>query len=204
MCKICGFDTKNITINRILYHKCPNCGFLYKDKSVILSSEEEFDRYKHHNNNDEGYYNYQMNFYEMIKPFLKGEVLDYGCGDNHILSNILNDQGYHSSFYDLYFYDDKTILNQIYDVIILEEVIEHLKNPIVVLKELVKILSKEGHIIIRTNLLKESINLGSWWYLRDSTHISFFTYDSFLICSQLLGLDIIYCNDKDLIIMKRV
>ena len=204
MCKICGFDTENLIINRILYHKCPNCGFLCKDDSFILSMEDEFDRYKHHNNNDENYFIYQKNFYEMIKPYLKGKILDYGCGDNHILSNIINDEGYISSYYDLYFYDDKSVLNKVYDSIILEEVIEHLKDPVNILKNLIKSMRKEGHLIIRTNLLKESINLNSWWYLRDSTHISFFTYESFLKCCELFGLDIIYCNDKDLIIMKRV
>lgn len=204
MCKICGFEDENLNINSILYHKCLKCGFLSKDDSHILSSEEEHKRYRLHNNNDEGYYNYQKKFFLQIEPYLFGDVLDYGCGDNHILANIISSNGYNSSYYDLYFYNENSVLEKLYDVIILEEVIEHIKDPLLLLKKLKLLLNVSGKLIIRTNLLKDSINLNNWWYLRDTTHISFFTYESFLKCSQLLGMNIIYCNEKDLIIMKKV
>ena len=103
----------------------------------------------------------------------------------------------------MYFYPENDVFNNIFDVIILEEVIEHIENPLFLLKRLIEMLKVDGKIIIRTNMLKDTINLNSWWYLRDTTHISFFTYHSFLICSQLLGMNIIYCNEKDLIIMKK-
>lgn len=204
MCKICGFKTKKIEINGIIYHKCLNCGFMYKDESHILSSELEFDRYKLHNNNDKDYYLYQKSFFEEIEKYLSGNILDYGCGDNHILSNIINEEGYYCSFYDLYFYDNEDTLLNLYNVIILEEVIEHLKSPITILKKLYSLLNKDGLFIIRTRLLNKNINLNSWWYLRDTTHISFFSFKSFQICCELLRMNIIYCNDKDLIILKKV
>ena len=94
MCKICGFETEKQVINNILYHKCKNCGFLSKDDLYMLSSDLEFERYKRHNNNDSGYINYQTNFYLMIKDYLKGKILDSGCGDNHILANIIEKNGY--------------------------------------------------------------------------------------------------------------
>lgn len=203
MCKICGFKTEKITINSVLYHKCLNCGFLSKDESYIISDEMEYERYKLHNNNDENYLTYQNNFYEMIKDYLNGDILDYGCGDNHVLSTILCKNGYDSFYYDLYFYKNEDVFVKSYDVIILEEVIEHLMEPILVLKRLSKLLKKDGRLIIRTNFIKDGTNLNSWWYLRDITHISFFTLNSFSICSQLLGLNIIYCNEKDIIIMKK-
>lgn len=203
MCKICGFKTEKLIINSILYHRCTNCGFLRKDEKHLLDDNEEFERYQKHNNNDENYVSYQRNFYLQIEQYLFNDVLDFGCGDNHVLSSIIKENGFNSYFYDLYFYNDETIFSKLYDVIILEEVIEHIENPLFLLKRLIEMLKVDGKIIIRTNMLKDTINLNSWWYLRDTTHISFFTYHSFLICSQLLGMNIIYCNEKDLIIMKK-
>lgn len=204
MCKICGFKTEKREINNITYHVCRNCDFLFKDDAHLLSKELEFNRYKQHNNNDENYFNYLSNVYDGISSYVCGRVLDYGCGDNHFLANIVSNNGYICDYYDLYFYPDENYLNNKYHTIILSEVIEHLSNPLSELEKLVSILEKDGHLIIKTNLLNENINLNSWWYLRDSTHVCFYSYKTFLKVCELFSLEIIYCNDKDLIILKKV
>lgn len=204
MCKICGNSTKLLSINNIFYRKCSLCDFLFKTDEYILSSKSEFERYKLHNNNDQGYIDYQKNFYNDIKGFLYGKVLDYGCGDNHVLASIISDSGFDSSFYDLYFYHDEKVLNEKYDIIILEEVIEHLKDPLGEIKKLLEILNNSGKIIIRTQLLNYKVDLSKWWYLRDSTHISFFSFKTFKYICELFNLNIIYCNDKDILVLEKV
>ena len=204
MCKICGLPSNELILNKISYEKCPGCNFLAKKDSFIVSSEKEFERYQNHENDDSsGYRDYQTRFYEMIKDFLGECVLDYGCGNNHILSNILNEYGINSNYYDLYFYPEINYKNTKYDSIILEEVIEHLKDPISVLKDLILLLNDNGRLIIRTNLITDKIDLNNWWYLRDITHISFFEFKTFETICELLSLKIIYCNSKDLIILQK-
>ncbi len=204
MCKICGSLTKKITINKLNYDFCENCGFLCKTADFILSKEDEFNRYLLHNNSsNENYINYQENFFNEIKVFLGPKVLDYGCGNNHILADILSKNNYITSFYDLYFYPSENYEKHHYDAIILEEVIEHIEEPLTVLERLVGMLNNKGKIIIRTNLIPANVLEGKWWYLRDTTHISFFDIKTFQYISNLFSLSIIYCNDKDLIVFEK-
>lgn len=202
MCKICKMQTEPLMLRGLKYHYCSNCGFLAKDDRLIVSLDKEYERYKlHHNDLDLGYQNYQNQFLEAIKPFLRGKIFDFGCGDNHVLSTLLAQNGFASFYYDKFFYKDLAVFNQKYGTIILEEVIEHLAYPLETLKKLATILTKDGVFIIRTNLFNEKTNLENWWYLRDITHLSFFQEKTFLeICKSLL-LHFIYSNGKDIIIL---
>lgn len=205
MCKICKNKTIDKAIKNINYHFCPFCGFLAKDDSVILDSDKEFERYQKHDNNDNmGYVKYQEDFYQMIKDYLGKNVLDYGCGNGHILANIINKNEHVCSYYDLYFYPKENIEKSLYNAIILEEVVEHLKDPVLVLSNVIKFLDSNGNLIIRTRFIPSNVFDSDWWYLRDTTHISFFDIKTFEYLSKVFGLEIIYCNDKDLIILKKV
>ena len=164
MCKICGSLTKNITINKINYDFCESCLFLCKTDEFILPPQAEFERYLHHNNSDnEGYLKYQENFLDEIRGFLGERVLDYGCGANHILADILRKNNYDADYFDLYFYPNQNYEKHLYDAIILEEVIEHLSQPMDVLNKLISLLSKGGKIIIRTNFIPDNVFDGKWW-----------------------------------------
>ena len=135
----------------------------------------------------------------MINEYLTGKTLDFGCGDNHILATLIG-----ADYYDKYFYPNENYLHEIYDTIIMEEVIEHLVNPLDELAKLVNVLTNKGKLIIRTQLLKTDADLEKWWYLRDETHVCFYSYQTFKRICELFSLKIIYCNDKDLIILKKV
>ena len=205
LCKICGNKTFTITIDKIEYSLCDNCGFLAKTPNFIPDENEEYSRYLlHDNDQNDGYISYQEKFYNDIKNFLGKSVLDYGCGNNHILSDILEKNGFNSSYYDLYFYPNENYKKARYDAIILEEVIEHLSNPLSVLKELIPLLNEGGNLVVRTQFVPTDFLTKKWWYFRDITHISFFNFHTFEYLSKLLSLQIIYCNEKDLIILKKV
>ena len=204
MCKICGKDTIKKVINNYEYDFCPCCGFLAKDDKYILNSAEEFDRYLKHNNGDnDGYIKYQEKFYLEIKDFLGQNNLDFGCGANHILANILNENNHKTSFFDLYFYPDENYKKHLYDAIILEEVIEHLASPAEVIQEISKLLNSKGKIIVRTQFIPEDVFTKNWWYLRDTTHISFFDLKTFDYLCEHFNFKNIYCNGKDLIILQK-
>ncbi len=204
MCKICCNNSIKKVINKIEYDFCPICGFLSKDEKYILDSKSEHERYLKHNNDDNaGYKNYQEKFYLEIKEYLGKTNLDFGCGEGKVLANILNENGYETLAYDLYFHSEVKYEKHLYDAIILEEVIEHLKDPMQVVMTLTKLLNDDGKIIIRTQFIPSDVFTSNWWYLRDSTHISFFKYETFKYICKYFSLQIIYCNDKDLIILQR-
>lgn len=204
MCKICKNETVIKEIGKIKYNYCLNCGFLCKEDSFVLNCDEEFARYKKHNNDyNIDYVKYQEKFFHEISGFLGNKALDFGCGNHHILADIINQNNINCNYYDLYFYPDKNYEKHLYDAIILEEVIEHIKDPLPLLKHLVTFLNDSGKLIIRTLLIPSDIFDKNWWYLRDSTHISFFDLKTFLFICDYLKLKIIYFNDKDLIILQK-
>jgi hypothetical protein len=203
LCKICGKTTYSINIKGIDYEKCEYCGLLAKMDEFILPPEDEYNRYLlHDNDNSADYFNYQEKFYFEIKDFLKDNVLDYGCGNNHMLVNVMEKYGIKSNYFDFYFYNDTNYEKDRYKAIILEEVIEHLKDPVEVLKHLYDLLETGGNIIIRTRFMTDEIN-PNWWYLRDTTHISFFSVKTFQYLCGIFNMKIIYCNDIDVIILKK-
>lgn len=161
----CGGKFENIEINDIMYEQCSSCGYLRKITN--LSSKEEKERYDMHVC-DSGYLKYMEMVYEKIKPYIKGVALDFGCGQIHALSDLVN-KDFKCFYYDLYYYP--TMPNESFDTIILIEVFEHVKDIYSLMIELKNMLNSFGRIIIMTQVKKYP--LSKWWYMRDKTHISF-------------------------------
>ena len=199
MCKICKKPTIKLQVGKLFYYQCSFCGFLEKSSEHHLSEEKEYQRYLQHDNNiNDGYLRYQKTFLEQIRQHLGTKVLDFGCGESHLLASLIG-----CTYYDKYFYPNQDIYCNWYDTIIMEEVIEHLYDPVEELTRLDKLLIRGGKLVIRTQFLKDNTNLSEWWYLRDQTHISFFQTKTFNVICELFNYRIIYCNDFDLIILQK-
>jgi 2-polyprenyl-3-methyl-5-hydroxy-6-metoxy-1,4-benzoquinol methylase len=125
-----------------------------------------------------------------------GKILDLGCGMGwfmSVLSKKWNKVGVDCSKFalknasnfcytilsDVLSYTKKC--NEKYDYILMSHVIEHLDNPVLVIKNLKKLLKKNGQLILETpdfdspaaRLFNNRFRL-----LIDPTHISLFTLDS--------------------------
>jgi len=90
-------------------------------------------------------------------------------------------------------------LNQKYDVIICADILEHLINPEIVLKNLIKMISPNGKIIISLPNVAFLLNrilllLGKWEYREfgtlDKTHLRFYTISSLARMVESVGLEI--------------
>lgn len=179
-CKICRSKTKLLNG---FYH-CLNCNFIMKKN--IVSEEAEKNRYLLHKEGED-YFKYLHN---LFKDYLKKDdiILDFGSGKSNALAQSF--PKYNITSYDYYFnqvaYDDKK-----YDVIILNEVIEHIEYPLEVLENLRKMLKEEGFILIQTGLTDKIEDINKWWYTRDITHISFFSLNTFSYIAQKLNLNLI-------------
>ena len=193
----CGKNMERINISRNIYYKCNHCQYLKKDK--ILSLESQKNRYDQHIC-DEAYLLYMEDTYKRIKPYLtEGVSLDFGCGKIHALSDILNSKGYPTNYYDLFYYPDFHAKK--YQNIIMIEVLEHLEEPLKELKKLFNNLVIGGRIIIHTKPIPQTIE--NWWYLRDTTHVSFIKKETLLIWGQILGFNLIEANG-DIFVLERI
>ncbi len=206
-CKICNVQITQVeVINNINYCFCNNCDFVFKDLASKLSKKEEEERYLQHNNSikDLKYVAYLNNFINLtIIPFYtKGLLLDYGCGPNPVLGQLLANN-YEVEVYDPFFFPDKAYSKHKYDIITTTEVIEHVDDIIAFLEHLKSLLKDDGIICIMTQFNNYNLNqFKSWFYIRDITHIAFLNLTTFKYLANQLNLEIIKTNNKNFVVLK--
>jgi 2-polyprenyl-3-methyl-5-hydroxy-6-metoxy-1,4-benzoquinol methylase len=146
-----------------------------------VSEIQEKKRYEAHENEcfDLDYQGYMENIASVIVPYLQsGEKgLDFGCGRSKMLEKILTGKGFQVTSYDKYFHP-LISSNEVFDFVMLSEVIEHLRNPVRDLQEIKKYLNLGGKLFIKTKILPPS-GFDQWFYNRDITHVQFFSEKSF-------------------------
>ncbi len=101
------------------------------------------------------------------QPPLK--ILDYGSGPEPSMAQLLTEAGYEVSLFDPYFQPLRPTGD--FDLILLHEVFEHLREPRTELEKIKQQLRAGGRLVIRTEL--RPADFENWWYARDNTHILF-------------------------------
>lgn len=210
-CTICNSEvlTFRSDTQNIAYHRCPNCDLISKDESSYISIEEETKLYLYHHNSLESmdYVNYLKNFvHKAILPYHKGyQLLEFGSGPTPVLTSILKDEyGFTVQIYDKIFSKNKNYLDYQYDVITCTEVIEHIGELIPLFKEWNKLLLNNGIISVMTlfHPIENDVFL-KWWYIRDKTHINFFSRRTFEVIAKMFQLEIVFCDNHRMIVMRK-
>jgi SAM-dependent methyltransferase len=185
---------------KIIFYRCNNCLGLFLSKELILSNEDEFKRYKKHNNdiNDIKY----QNFVNPILDFTfnnfnkENKGLDFGSGSGPVISKLLMDKEYNIKQYDPYFSNNPKLLDKKYDYIICCEVIEHFNNPYKEFKLLKELLNPKGMIICMTNIYNEEIVFKDWNYKNDKTHIFIYQKETLNFIKEKYGFNDILIKDR--------
>ncbi|PLW80703.1 hypothetical protein C0585_01285 [Candidatus Woesearchaeota archaeon] len=112
--------------------------------------------------------NYVNWIYEIIKPSLKGDILEVGSGVGALTSFIEKEKKvfpidirkydhYHSIKKPIIFdiQDDPSILKRKFDTILCVNVLEHIENDINSLNNMRKLLKKEGNLILFVPAIKK-------------------------------------------------
>ncbi len=164
---------------------CQECSLIFLDKLYFTSQEKLDDFYKGEYLNE--YYNdgkndilfnfnnklpYQNLRKERISNYLNNDtkVLDIGCGPGYFLESIRADvaevagveknhdeRRFVSDYLKIPCYEDHTLIKKKYDVIVLNQVVEHIYNPVSFLIELSSILSEKGVFVIEVPSASNSI-----------------------------------------------
>jgi len=212
-CNICGcedFDKKRIDFKKWgrTYYKCNNCQFIFCDENDILTEKEESKKYEKHNNfiDDPEYRAYFKRFIDEVREYIpKGsQILDYGSGPEPVLADVFKELGYSPKTYDKYFNENSKYKDFNYDVITSTEVFEHIYRPMEVLKDLDKLLNRNGHIILMTNFhYNDWERFRNWWYMKDLTHIVFFNERTFEVLAKELNYEVVYNNNKNIVVLRK-
>ena len=193
----CNNIMKLVKVNNYEMYVCEKCGHMKKKN--ILPDELQKIRYDNHIC-DEGYIKYMNNVYGKISKYLNAGIsLDYGCGQIHALSDILNSNNQKCDYYDLFYYNK--LENKKYDNVILIEVIEHIEDIVSEILKIKEMLNDNGRVIIMTNFIPDNIN--NWWYLRDSTHVSFLNESSIIELAKIVEMDVEINRDINLFVLMK-
>ena len=202
-CKICGCETEEFHHEKfeMIFHQCTSCDFIWKDSSIHVGPEEELEIYETHNNsiNDKKYVRYLKDFVEACALPFTGEIkegLDFGSGPEPVLSQVMErDYGISMDIYDKFYSTDKVYRDRTYDLVTSTEVVEHLDDPLKYFSLFKSLLKDDGVLAIMTLFHPEDRErFLEWFYIRDQSHISFYTPRTMEVLSEKVGLEFIYTN----------
>ena len=193
-----------------IYHACDCCGFISKDKEDHVSAQAQHTIYDSHHNSIEDpvyveYFNHFLS--EAVFPYVRNGKcgLDFGSGPSPVLAQLLTETyGYDMEIYDLFYSPIKSYLGKTYDLITVTEVVEHLEHPLNYFALFSEHLNKDGVLAIMTHFhhhRDEDFLL--WHYIRDRSHISFFSERTFEIIADKLKLKIVYTDHKKFITFEK-
>lgn len=184
-CPLCGRQAPEpfFEDHQRAYLRCTQCRLVFVPSADWLSPAEEKAVYDRHRNDpdDAGYRSFLSRLgaplLEKLPPKQKG--LDFGCGPGPALARMLTEHGHQVSLYDPFYFRDRAVLTAAYDFITATEVVEHLRHPGRVFVDLFGMLRPGGWLGVMTKLVIDREAFRSWHYIRDPTHISFFSRDTF-------------------------
>lgn len=165
------------------YHLCSECQLIFvppPERPDIIAEKAEYDKHDNHAG-DDGYRDFLSRLAEpLLEKIEPGSLgLDFGSGPGPLLASMLREAGMRVRTYDVFYDPDASVWYQDYDFITCTEVIEHLHNPGREFKRLFGALKAGGWLAIMTKRVKDHEAFTNWHYIRDLTHVSFFSEATF-------------------------
>ena len=207
-CPLCHNHTSNFEespLNKRIYFSCSVCKLVFLSPDSYLDADEELRRYAFHQNSIEskGYVEFLNRIIDPSLSFINETMhgLDYGCGPDSVLSKLLNLQNINSDYYDPFFYPN--LLNREYDFIFATECLEHFFSPKKEFETIMSHLKSGGFLFIMTEFNVNPDKFLEWYYIKDPTHVCFYSLDSFEYISQKFGSDIVYFDNTRVVVFKK-
>jgi SAM-dependent methyltransferase len=164
------------------YLRCRRCALVFVPPQFHLRPEEERAVYELHENHvdDRGYRKFLGRLAEPLLERLPAGAcgLDFGCGPAPALAAMLEEAGHRVVLYDTFFFPEPESLSQPLDFITATEVVEHLHGPREVLEQLWSLLRPGGWLGLMTKLVRDPESFARWHYIRDPTHVCFFSRET--------------------------
>jgi hypothetical protein len=171
-----------------------------------LSPAAEQDRYARHHNaaTDSGYVAYLSAVVDTVLavagPEL-GPTLDFGCGEHAVLTGLLRRRGIDCTPYDPLYGIGGDAPGRTYRTIVACEVVEHFRDPRAEFARLGRLLAPGGRLVIRTGLVTPAVDLATWWYARDPTHIAFYRVETIDAAARSLGLQRTWTDRREYVVL---
>lgn len=178
------------------YNQCVECALVFVPSEYWLSPAEEKAYYDLHENSeqDAGYRRFLSRCADpliaTLPPASRG--LDFGCGPAPLLARMLAEAGHQMALYDHFYYPDPDVLQEQYDFVVSTEVVEHLCAPQAELERLWALIHRHGVLALMTKLVISRERFANWHYIRDPTHIVFFSAATFEWLAQKFNAELTF------------
>ena len=198
-------------------HQCQDCGLIFAHKMPQKEVLEKYyshglfhDQINDHYNREFLRFSYKLSLIrcKLIKKEIMQfngtpKVIDIGAGSARfgiafkefyktaIYETVEPDSGAHNNYgdwVDQHYKDIADVHDKNYDLVVMNQVLEHLPDPIEFLKSVCKLLKDQGYIYIdvpyKDFLFKPSVE----------PHLLFWNHNSFSLLIELVGLKLIFCD----------
>ena len=203
-CPLCrSHDTgKYCEDDRRSYVKCRRCDLIFVPKRFHPSAESAKARYDLHRNspNDPGYRSFLMGIVNpIVENVPKGRKgLDYGSGPTPVLTEMLRQRGYGMESYDIHYAANPSVLTRKYDFLTCCETAEHFSEPRKEWERFLALIGADGIIAVKTEPMRETRDFSSWHYIRDETHVCFYSKGTFRWLADFGGFTLEYSGNTAL------
>lgn len=207
-CPLCGQGTT------VLYHadrmrdyfRCSFCCLVFVPERFHLDPAAEKAEYDLHENrpDDPGYRRFLSRLTEpLLARIGSGKTgLDFGCGPGPALPAMLAECGHAVDRYDPFYFDDPSVFGKSYDFICATEVVEHLRHPGREFDRLFAMLKPGGWLGIMTKRVIDREAFRRWHYIRDRTHIVFFSRETFEYLAERFRAELVFAGSDGVLMRK--
>lgn len=206
-CPLCGSNEVDDFAEASHRHflVCKRCSLVFAEPADLPDPSTEKNRYQQHQNSkaDEGYVKFLKQAIEPALELISSEsrMLDYGCGPEPVLSQLLEEKGFYCQNFDPFFYPKEP--EEKFDCIFSTETFEHFHYSHKELKKLTHLLNENGLLVVMTEFYQDAAHFSNWWYTRDFTHVTFYNQSTFeYICSHF-GFTLQYTDGKRVVILRK-
>lgn len=185
-CRICDNSAVAFFEDSRTFYLCKNCGLIFTD--CPLSPRDIEKHYQNQWSSGLDWNSFARSLLDAVSPVIRpGSVLDFGSGAG-LLADAISSVGLVVDRYEPMVHGEfKAEKYGSYDMVILNEVVEHLVDVMGVFDQVCRTVRPGGVIYIGTLMTDAMINepsgfhelFGRWWYKDDQTHVSFFCQRTF-------------------------
>ncbi|MFT5728098.1 MAG: hypothetical protein ACI8PB_002250 [Desulforhopalus sp.] len=188
------------------YNRCAICKLVFVPEPFHVTPEREKQEYDLHENNceDEGYLRFLSRFSDPFVKTLKDQKngLDFGCGPGPALAGLIEQHGHSVALYDPLYRNDKTVLSKEYDFVTATEVVEHFRDPAKEFAQLFQMIVSGGYLGIMTKMVKDDAAFKTWHYIRDPTHVAFYSKETFTYIADQFGASVTFVTNDVIFFQK--
>ncbi len=211
LCPLCqSHDLKPLQHRDVpgdLFH-CQICDLIFKEAQTYLPWSEQKTRYDQHRNDIEnpGYVQFFEQLLGPLRQHLRPNIsaLDWGSGPGEapVLAQLLAREALKVDLFDP-IYQPNLSSSSVYDLITSTEVLEHFQTPRASLREILFHLKPQGVFAGLTQFHQGPEKFGTWWYVKDPTHVVFYSEKTFQWIADFFSLEILTLQNPVFIFRKK-